>query len=150
MTGVVAIAPGFAPENPFFSQYFADDLRRARDLIARGRAQEILEFLDWQWGNRRNRMRAPASSFLSYFDPAGPLNLSRSVEQIPSQVLMLWILPAEDPGAAQRANEVYARARVNAGSRIVPFPGSYQAALGGMSHMIVEWMKDTVPYIRTE
>jgi hypothetical protein len=150
VTGVVAIAPGFAPESPFFAQSFADDLRRAREFIARGQPQALLDFLDWQWGNRRSRMRAPASAFLSYFDPAGPLNLTRNVEQLPDQALMLWVLPAEDPGAAQRANDAYARARVSPGSRIMPFPAGYQAALGGMSHMIVQWMKDTVPYIRTD
>jgi hypothetical protein len=150
VTGIVAIAPGFAPESPFFAQSFADDLRRARELIARGRPQELLEFLDWQWGNRRSRARAPASSFLSYYDPAGPLNLSRSVEQLPNQALMLWILPAEDPGAAQRANDAYARARVSPGSRIVPINSGYVGAMGATARTIIEWMKDTVPYIRTD
>ncbi|HEX2826824.1 MAG TPA: alpha/beta fold hydrolase [Burkholderiales bacterium] len=150
VTGIVAIAPGFAPESPLFAQSFADDLRRARDFVARGRPQEVLEFLDWQWGNRRNRTRAPASSFLSYFDPAGPLNLTRSVEQIPPQTLMLWILPAQDPGAEQRANELYARAHVNPGSRIVQLSASYQSAMTPTVRAIVDWMKDSTAYIRSD
>ena len=150
ITGIVAIAPGHAPESAFYASSFADDLRRARDYIARGQPQALLDFLDLQWGNRRSRMRAPASAFLSYFDAAGPLNLTRNVEQLRSDMLMLWILPNDDPAAAQRAAEAYARARVSPGSRIVQFPGAYQVGTGGTASTIVQWMNDTVPYIRNE
>lgn len=148
VTGVVAIAPGFAPESPFFAQTFADDLRRARDLIARGQPQGLLDFLDWGWGNRRNRVRASASAFLSYYDPSGGLNLARNVEQLRSDTLMLWILPNDDPTAAQYAAQAYARARVNPGSQIVQFPSGYQIATGTVARTIVVWMADSATYIR--
>ena len=150
VTGIVAIAPGHAPESAFYARSFAADLRRARDFISRGQPNALLEFLDLQWGNLRNRIRAPAGAFFSYFDPAGPLNLTRNVEQLRSDALMLWILPNDDPAGAQRASEAYGRARVSPGSRIVQFPAAYRVATGGAAHMIVEWMNDTVPYIRSE
>lgn len=150
VTGVVVIAPNHAPESPQYARYFADDLRRARDLIAQGRPQALLEFLDFQWGNRRTRARAPANSFLSYFDPAGPMNLARSAEQVRNDVLMLWIVPNDDGASHQYALEAYKRAPSNPGSRLLEVPGNFRQATGGMALHIDRWMQETASYIRSD
>ena len=150
ITGVVAIAPNHAPESPLYVRSFADDLRRARDLIARGRAQELFDFFDLQWGNRRARARASANAFVSYFDPAGPMNLMRNVQQLAPNLLMFWLVPADDPVSQHYAVEAYKRASLNPGSRLTVVPLGYQQATAGAARAVVEWMHDTVPYIRTE
>jgi alpha-beta hydrolase superfamily lysophospholipase len=150
VTGVVLIAPNQGPESPLYVRTFADDLRRARELVAHGRAQQIFDFLDLQWGSRRTRARATANAFLSYFDPAGPMNFMRNVQAVGSTVLMLWIVPVDDPVSYRYAVDAFQRARPNPGSRLIEVTGGYQQAVGGTAQTIVQWMQDTVPYIHND
>jgi pimeloyl-ACP methyl ester carboxylesterase len=148
ISGIVAIAPGHAPESPLYARSFADELTRARGLIAQGRPQAMLEFLDMQWGGRRSRSRTTAGAFLSYFDAAGPMNLTRIVQQLGPDKLMLWIVPTDDAASRQWAVDLYGRTMHNPGSLLVEIPGPYQSASPGMVGMVTEWIRESAAHIR--
>ena len=148
--GIVAIAPNHAPESPLYTRSFSDYIRKARDLISEGRPQALLEFVDLLWGDRRNRVTTSARSFLSYFDPAGPLNLSNIVGGIRQDVVVLWIVPAGDRASREYALGQYRRLPHNPGSRLLELPVEYMNIPGGSVPAIVQWMRDTVPHLRNE
>jgi pimeloyl-ACP methyl ester carboxylesterase len=148
INGIVAIAPGHAPESPLYVRAFADDLKHARELIAQGRPHAILEFLDMQWGARRSRARASAAAFLSYFDAAGPMNLTRNVQQVSPDKLMLWIVPTDDAASRLWAVDLYGRAMRNPGSRLVELPGPYQNASPAVVNTVTIWIRESAAYIR--
>lgn len=151
VNGIVAIAPNHAPESDLFSTSFRDELRRAREYISQGRPQAILEFLDLQWGNLRSRASATAQSFLSYFDAAGPMNMTRNVQALKPDVLVLWIVPLGDSrGARESSVEAYKRLPYNAGSRLVELPVDYRNITSAAVRPTVEWMRDSVAHIRTD
>ena len=150
VTGIVAIAPNHAPESPLYIRSYADDIRKARDLIASGRPQALLEFLDVIWGDRRNRITTSARSFLSYFDPTGPLNMTSIVQGVRRDVLVLWIVPQGDSVQRQYSLDLYQRLPKNPGSRLVELPVQYINVAGASVPAIVQWMRDTVPYIQNE
>lgn len=151
VNGIVAIAPNHAPESPLYITSFANEVRRARELIAQGKPQAILEFLDLHWGSLRTRATATARSFLSYFDAAGPMNMTRNVQALRPDVLVLWIVPlGGDRGARQSALDLYKSLPYNAGSRLVELPVDYRNVTSASVPTIVDWMQDTVAYIRTD
>ncbi|MDB4971622.1 MAG: uncharacterized protein JWN44_7311, partial [Myxococcales bacterium] len=93
VTGIVALAPDHAPESPRYVNIFANDVRRARELISAGRPQSVFEFLDLLWNNLRARMTTNPRTFLSYFDSEGPMNMTRNVQALRKDVFVLWIVP---------------------------------------------------------
>jgi hypothetical protein len=148
--GIVVIAPNHAPESPLYTRSFSDYVRKARDLIAAGKPQALIEFVDRLWGDRRNRVTTSARSFVSYFDAAGSLNLSNNVRAVPQDVVVLWIVPAGDRTSRDYALEQYRRLPHNPGSRLVELPVDYANVPRGSVPAIVQWMHDTVPHLRKE
>jgi pimeloyl-ACP methyl ester carboxylesterase len=149
VNGIVAIAPDHVPESPRYINTFANDIRRARELIAAGRPQSIFEFLDLLWGNRRSRARTSAGTFVSYFDTAGPMNMTRNAQALRPDVLVLWIVPAGDPAARQSALDLYQRLPQNPGSRLVQLQVDYSQVMSASVPTILEWMRDSVAHIQT-
>lgn len=151
VNGIVAIAPNHAPESSLYATSFRDEIRRAREHVSQGRPQAILEFLDLQWGSLRNRATATAQSFLSYFDASGPMNMTRNVQALRPDVLVLWIVPQADSRGARAASvEAYQRLPYHPGSRLVELPVEYRSVSTGAVPAIVEWMRDTVAHIPGE
>ena len=151
VNGIVAIAPDHAPESPRYINTFANDIRRARALITAGRPRTIFEFFDLLWGNRRTRATTSAQTFLNYFDADGPMNMMRNAQALRKDMLVLWIVPTGgDPAARQYALDVYQRIPFNPGSKLVEIPVDYSKAMYASVRTTVEWMGDTVAYIKNE
>jgi pimeloyl-ACP methyl ester carboxylesterase len=148
VTGIVALAPDHAPESPRYVNIFANDVRRARELISAGRPQSVFEFLDLLWNNLRTRMTTNPRTFLSYFDSEGPMNMTRNVQALRKDVFVLWIVPTGgDPGARQYALDLYKQIPFNPASQLVDLQVDYSKALYASVRTIVEWMNNTVQYI---
>ena len=151
VTGIVAIAPVHAPEGPVYIRSFANDVRRARELIAAGRPQAVLDFLDLHWGDRRNRITTTARAFLSYYDAAGPMNMMRNAQALRNDVPVLWIVPLDaDRATRQAALDVYQRLPHHVGTRLAEVPADYTRSPEASVPLIVEWMRDMVALVQTE
>ena len=96
LRGIVAIAPGHRPEAPGFAKAYASEVRKARDLVSAGKGDEVIAFTDRNTGGRRSELRAKADAFVSYFDPAGPLNMMRNVQTLKPQMPVLWLVPTRE------------------------------------------------------
>lgn len=150
VNGIVAIGPDHTPENPRYINTFANDIRRARELIAAGRPRTVFEFFDLLWGNRRSRVTTSAQTFVSYFDADGAMNMTRNAQALRRDVLVLWIVPSGDPAARQSALDLYQRLPQNAGSRLVELPVDYSKVMSASVPTILGWMRDTVAHIQTD
>lgn len=151
VNGVVAIAANHAPESALYRSSFANDIKRARDFVSQGKPQTLLEFRDLNWDNLRNRASATAQSFLSYFDPAGPMNMARNAQTVRPGTLVLWIVPqGSSRGAREASIEAYKRLPHHAGSRLIELPSSYGDIRSASVPAIVEWMRDSVAHIQND
>lgn len=151
VTGIVAIAPDHAPESPLYVNSFANDIRRARDLITSGKPQALFDFLDLFWGNQRGRATTTARSFLSYFDADGPMNMTRNVQALRRDVLVLWIVPlGGERGVRQSTLDLYQRLPPNPGNRLLELPVQFTRVASAAVPAIVEWMRDTVAFLPSE
>jgi pimeloyl-ACP methyl ester carboxylesterase len=142
---LVAIAPGHRPETPRIAQSFAGDVARARELVAAGRAAEQVYFNDFNTGGRRSRINASAASFVSYFDPAGPMNMGRNVESLkPTPVL--WLVPTREESPLREGNmALYKRLPQNAGNQLAEPGSDHLQAPQASIPTLVEWLKKVLP-----
>jgi pimeloyl-ACP methyl ester carboxylesterase len=141
VSGVVVIAPGHRPENARFAEWFRDDVRKARELVAAGTPGEIVSFTDLNTGGRRDRLSASAAAVVSYFDPAGPLNMSRNVSSLKPSAPVLWLVPTrEEPGPRQGVFALYKQLPVHAATRLVEPDSDHLNAPAASAPAIIEWL----------
>ena len=142
VSGVIAIAPGHRPENRRFAESFGSEVRKARELVAAGRPDELISFTDLNTGNRRDRLTARAVSFASYFDPEGPMNMTRNVAGVKPGTPVLWIVPTrEEPGPREGGLQLYRRLPPHPATRLVEPESDHLNAPAASAAAIVEWIR---------
>ena len=141
VSGVVAIAPGHRAESPAFARLFEEDLTKARELVGSGKGAELVAFNDPNTGRRRKLIRAPAAVFLSYFDPTGPMNMTRNVSNIKPEVPVLWLVPTREERPARDALARLSKSLPpNPGTRYAEPESDHLNAPGASTRLIVEWV----------
>jgi pimeloyl-ACP methyl ester carboxylesterase len=138
---VVAIAPGHRPESPRIAQALANDVSRARDLVAAGKGAETLSFSDFNSGARRSRLTASASSFVSYFDPAGPMNMARNAGSMkPTPVL--WLVPTREESPLREGNiALFKRLPANPANQLAEPASDHLNAPQASVALAIEWLR---------
>jgi len=89
--GVMAIAPGHCPD----LQNFGASVAKARQMIAKGKAEETASFDDISQGQNRT-ISTSAKIYLSFFDPDGLGVMPKSAAAIPKPVPFLWVIGTHD------------------------------------------------------
>jgi pimeloyl-ACP methyl ester carboxylesterase len=142
LDGIIAVAPGHRPEAPRFAQQYADDVKRSRELVAAGKGSEIVSFTDLNTGGRRERANASAASFVSYFDPEGPLNMARNVAAVKASTPILWIEPArEEQPLRDGLMVLYKKLAANPRTRLAEPDSGHLDAPAASVGVIVEWLR---------
>jgi pimeloyl-ACP methyl ester carboxylesterase len=145
VSGVVAIAPGHRPESPGFSKLFANEVAKARELVASGKGDEPLWFNDPNTGGRRKPLRASATIFLSYFDAAGPMNMTRNASNVKPDIPVLWLVPTrEEQPARDLVTKLSKTLPPNIGTRFAEPESDHLSAPNASSAIIIEWIQSTV------
>lgn len=85
--GVIAIAPGHCPD----LDNFGASVAKARQMIAKGKAEETASFDDNPQGQHRT-ISTTAKIYLSFFDPDGLGVMPKSAAAIPKPVPFLWVV----------------------------------------------------------
>ena len=143
VSGIVLIAPGHRVEAAAIVQRYAEDVRKARDLVAEGKGDEHVGFTDFNTGDRRSYLRASATSFVSYFDPAGPLNMQRNVESFRPDVPVLWLEPTGEEQPLRNAMIALAKHLPrNSLTRFEEPAADHLGAPALSAKIVVDWMRE--------
>jgi pimeloyl-ACP methyl ester carboxylesterase len=140
VAAVVLIAPGHFPDGDGFRKCCADDVARARTMVAKGEDDDGASFTDPNSDDRKRVLAVSARRYLSYMDPDGPAAMSlAAVKAGPAPVL--WIAPTGD-----RLTEVFARLvlpRFPAGVRLdkVEVGADHMGAVSASTDKVVGWLK---------
>ena len=89
--GVVAIAPGHAPEQPGYHQKIEESLKLAMEMVKAGRGDEPDQFLDINAG-RSSTVAMTAAAYMSYNDPSGMGSMPVSAAKVKQPIPLLWIV----------------------------------------------------------
>jgi len=141
--GVVAIAPGHIIDLPRFSKIYSKDLAVAGDMIKAGKGDEVGNFLDTNAG-KRQQLDMKASTYWSYFDPAGIGSMSTSSKKVTQKIPLLVLLGGQHDIAVPLGKEyIFANWPEH--------PKSKYATLDGAEHFtapefaidpILKWLAD--------
>ena len=144
VNGVIAIAPGHRPEAKVFLDLLAGDIKKARQLAATGKGNEIISFTDINSGERRAGLKASVATFLSYFDPAGPMNMERNVTIVKPGVPVLWMVPLrEEPVVRGFLVSYYKKLPSHPGHKFVEPDADHLSAPAAATPQAIDWIRAT-------
>jgi pimeloyl-ACP methyl ester carboxylesterase len=110
LDGLIAIAPGGDVANSLFLQQLGSAVRNARRMVDEGRGQERGDFLDYEGSRGSWTVRTAAAIYLSWFDPEGAMNQSRSLRAVLPATPVLLVVPTRDIPALRRIKDSSFRA----------------------------------------
>ena len=94
---VIALAPGHNPEGRVLRERAQPDLTKAKEMVAKGEADEKAWFEDYNSGNRTKKVKMSAKVFIEYFDGDGPMNMAHNASRILPGTYVLWVVGREAP-----------------------------------------------------
>lgn len=89
-------APGHVPEIWFPKGKGSSSVEKAQNAVKAGKTEELIEFTDFNAGNKTQNFKRRADVYLSYFDPDGLGNMPLSASQLKRNVPVLLVMSSED------------------------------------------------------
>jgi len=136
--GLILYAPGHVPEIWFPKGKGSTSVTKARDAIKSGRPDEIIEFEDFNSGNRSQNFKRRADIFLSYFDPDGLGNMPLSATQQKRNIPVLCVMSSED---RRGENYLWNKLPPNPSSRYIETNASHLGTPDSMLSETLEFLK---------
>ncbi|MFO0252968.1 MAG: alpha/beta hydrolase [Betaproteobacteria bacterium] len=144
LDGLVAIAPGGDVAHSVFLQQLGGAVRSARRMVSEGRGQDRSEFLDYEGAKGSWTVRTTAAMYLSWFDPDGAMNLSRSLRAVQPATPVLMIVPTHDIPALRKIKDSNFRALpAHPRSRLHEPEADHTGAPRASVDEIVRWAVET-------
>jgi len=133
--GVIAIAPGHCPD----LDNFGASVAKARQMIAKGKAEETASFDDNPQGQHRT-IRTTAKIYLSFFDPDGLGVMPKSAAAIPKPVPFLWVVGTHDRIYRYGENYVFNKVPKHTRNRYLVVNADHANTPVVAASQIVEWI----------
>ncbi len=146
--GVMALAPGHAPELRGFQRRLGSSLQRALTMVSKGKGKVKANFRNINQGEIRT-IRTTARIYLSYFDPSGPAVIPGNVEKLKKGIPLLWLVGNQDRMAKRGKRYAFLGAPEHPLNKYVVVNGNhFNTPSGDDNEIIVEWIEKVARYRR--
>lgn len=139
--GAVLLAPGHVPDRFYKYGISFSDVNQARKMVSEGSGNDLMDFTDPNSGDRKKTVRASASIYLSYFDPAGLGNMPLSASQQLKEVPVLCIMSSEDRIAGMDESYLFNKLKSNTLSRYKLTNATHLDTPGSSAQEVLEFLK---------
>jgi pimeloyl-ACP methyl ester carboxylesterase len=139
--GVIALAPGHRPEVLARRPRIAEDLERARRLVAEGRSDRLTSFADYN-GSLVITVTATPVAYLSFFAPDSPAVMPDNAARLKAP--LLYVVGSADP-LQRGAEEIFAKAPPHPLNRYITVPAGHLDTSAAAARAVVEWLRLIVP-----
>lgn len=135
VSAVAVLAPAHVPER--WRLELEPSVAQAKAMVAKGQGGDKARFADvCQGAVVSSPMRADA--YVSYFDPDGPMALSRSLTRLGRGVAVLWAVGLDDPDAAPGLDLM--RAQGNPMSRYLEVKADHYGTPDAAARELADWV----------
>jgi len=138
LAGVIALAPGHAPESQAFAKRVGPDVSRARGLVAAGQGKEKQRFAELNQG-RPMVVTASAEVYLSWVDPDGAAVMPKSAASFKAPIPLL-IVNGNGDRTAQGRDYIFDRAPPHPKSRFVTVAADHFGVPGAAIDEVAAWL----------
>jgi pimeloyl-ACP methyl ester carboxylesterase len=138
---VIALAPGHRPELFYDNGSTRSEVDQARTLVAVGKGNTPLSATDFNQNNRRS-LEARADVFLSFFDPAGLANMTKSTGSFKKSTPFLWVIGRHDSLYPQGPSYAYSKAPAHPKSEYLVVSANHFETPRISAPLVMEWLKN--------
>jgi len=143
VNGMIALAPGHAPEGRGFAAKTADSIKKAKEMSQSGQADEKGWFADINTGSRSKSLQMTARIYLDYFDPEGPMNFRNNAATIRTDVPVLWIAGINEEESLKNVSKAaLASMPKTTPPMVVEVPGGHMDTPDQASAIAITWIKE--------
>jgi pimeloyl-ACP methyl ester carboxylesterase len=141
--GLVALAPGHNPEGAVFKKNTASSIAKAKEMVAKGEADEKGSFLDLNTGSRSKNIRMKASVYLEFMDSDGPMNFRQNAAAVQPGIPVLWVVGASEAEGSRRMGQfAFDSLPKNPPPKFVEVPGEHLDIPDNTYAMVIDWIKE--------
>lgn len=137
--GILAIAPGHAPDRDTFRRELGHYVEKARQMIAAGEGESKAFFMDLNQGKTIS-VQTTAAIYFSFFDPEGLGAMPKSASRIPRPVPFLWVIGQSDILYPAGEDYAFTKAPKHEASRYLVVTGGHRDTPTIAMSQILEWL----------
>jgi len=138
--GIVAVAPGHAPEAKRYASSVGGSVETARKMVSEGNGDKIGIFDDYNQGKRETR-KVTAKIYLSYTDPQGPAVMPTNAAALKPGTALLWVVGTQDPMYQSGPSYAFEKAPPNQNNKYVVVDSNHMNTPNVAAEEIVAWLK---------
>lgn len=141
--GIIALSPGHAPQYMYTSGITQQAVSDARQAVASSSPDKAINMTDVNQGQRKD-FQIRADVLLSYFEPDGLGNMSRTAAEFKRPTPFLWVIGTHD--ILYRDGKAYAFDKVPKlpSSKYLVVNATHVTAPEVASDQVVEWVKEVL------
>ena len=141
--GVICIAPGGNVDHFFFREKVSSSVGRARRLIAEGKGNEPAALDDFEGAKGIYEVVAAPAVYLTWFDPAGAMNMGRAARAAKPATPLLWIVPERElPGLRKTNIPMFRALPSNPMTRLYEPDSDHRGAPTASAAEIARWTRE--------
>ncbi|MDR7305332.1 alpha/beta hydrolase [Rhodoferax saidenbachensis] len=138
--GLIALAPGHAPEVIYRRGIGKAAVDQARVWVAEGKGAETLDMEDLNQGKTR-MVRMRADVLLSYFDPQGLGYMPATAARFKQPVPLLWVVGAQDPLSAMGPDYAYSKAPAHPARQYLAVDADHMGTPDVAAAQVLQWIR---------
>ncbi len=138
---IIALAPGHRPELFYDNGSTRSEVDQAKKLVDEGNGKTLLSVTDVNQSRRRS-LEARADAFLSFFDPAGLANMTKSAGNFKKSTPFLWVIGRQDSLYTQGPAYAYAKAPIHPKSEYLVVSATHVDTPRVSAQLVMDWIKN--------
>jgi pimeloyl-ACP methyl ester carboxylesterase len=138
---IIALAPGHRPELFYDNGSTRSEVDQARKLVEDGKGNTLLSVNDFNQGKKRS-LEVRADVFLSFFDPAGLANMTKSTSKFKKITPFLWVIGRQDSLYPQGPAYAYEKAPSHPKSQYLVVSATHVDTPRVSASLVMDWIKN--------
>ena len=138
--GIIAIAPGGSSNSMIFREKLGPSVDKARKLIADDQGEVRVSLTDFEGSKGSFPVITTPLAYLSWFDPEGAMNQTKSVQNMNPTTPVLFIAPSNDyPGLLKMKQKMFDALPKPTGTKLYEPNSSHLDAPTASTQEIITW-----------
>jgi len=139
--GIILLAPGNIPDSPSFIKLFADDVAKARSMIAAGQGDQRAAFTDRN-SSKTFVYNMKAKYYDSYFDSEGIGAGKKNCTNISPDIAVLYVVGSLDPLSQLGPEFMFNNLPANRLTQYVVVTSDHLGTPKAAVNEMISWLKD--------
>ncbi len=141
--GIIAIGPGFHPQDASYQSRLGDSVTRAEQMIAAGNGNEKADFIDYDssYTPPSFTIYTTAVDYFSWFNPQSQVNAPQNTPMLIPGTPLMWVVGTQDQVYFRYGDTVFNTAPANPNNTYVVVDADHDHTPIVATPQIIQWLQ---------